>query len=192
MNPKFNVGRKLHEIRKQKHHSLRSLADRCDLTANAIGKIERGEVSPTINSLEILAQALGIDILEFFFQNTEKDVVLTRSSTLMEISEQNLKTQNLGQGLKNQVLEPYQLTILPHTTLSEGSVSEYGEVFMRCLSGAVELFVHGENFSLAAGDNLLFKSFTPYTLRNSSDRPAILLIVFQAPLGSHYGLRHIS
>ena len=71
MQSKTNVGRKLHEIRKQKQLSLRALAERCNLTANAIGKIERSEVSPTINSLEMLADALEIDILEFFFQNTE-------------------------------------------------------------------------------------------------------------------------
>lgn len=191
MPPEWNVGRKVHEIRKQKQLSLRALAERCDLTANAIGKIERGEVSPTISSLEMLAKALEIHILEFFLQNIEKDAILTRGKEPDHPIGQGTTIRNLGKGLKNQVLEPYQLILQPHVMLSEGSVSEYGEVFIRCLSGEIELIVHGEKYSLTDGDSLLFKSFTPYTLRNSTGQPASLLIVFQAPLGNRFGLRHL-
>ena len=191
MQPKVNVGRKLHELRKQKQLSLRALADRCNLTANAIGKIERSEVSPTISSLEMLANALDVDILEFFFQNTEKDVVLVRQDMLKEAPEPNIQIQNLGIGLKNQLFEPYCMTIPPYKTISEGSVSEYGEVFIYCLTGTIEIIVHGGNYCLLTGDNLLFKSFMPYTLRNSTDQPVTLLIVFQTPLGNHFGLRHL-
>ena len=191
MPPEWNVGRKVHEIRKQKQLSLRALAERCDLTANAIGKIERGEVSPTISSLEMLAKALEIHILEFFLQNIEKDAILTRGKEPDHPIGQDTTVRNLGKGLKNQVLEPYQLILQPHVMLSEGAVSEYGEVFIRCLSGEIELIVHGQKYSLTDGDSLLFKSFTPYTLRNSTDQPSSLLIVFQAPLGNRFGLRHL-
>lgn len=44
--------------------SQEELAFEADLNRNTIGKIERGEVSPTIETLEKLAEAFGIEFLE--------------------------------------------------------------------------------------------------------------------------------
>lgn len=44
--------------------SQEQLAYEADLNRNTIGKIERGEVSPTIETLEKLAEAFGIEFLE--------------------------------------------------------------------------------------------------------------------------------
>ncbi len=44
--------------------SQEELAIKANLTRGAIGKMERAEVSPTIESLEKIACALGIDFLD--------------------------------------------------------------------------------------------------------------------------------
>lgn len=47
--------------RMKRNLSQEQLAEMADLSRNAIGKIERAEVSPTIESLEKIANAFGMD-----------------------------------------------------------------------------------------------------------------------------------
>ena len=61
-----NVGQRIRMLRDQRKLSLRALADRCGLSINAISLIERGENSPTVSSLHVLATALGVPITDFF------------------------------------------------------------------------------------------------------------------------------
>lgn len=50
--------------RLKRNLSQEELAFEAGLNRNTIGKIERGEVSPTIETLEKLADAFGIEFLE--------------------------------------------------------------------------------------------------------------------------------
>ena len=50
--------------RLKRNLSQEELAFEANLNKNTIGKIERGEVSPTIETLEKLADAFGIEFLE--------------------------------------------------------------------------------------------------------------------------------
>ncbi len=50
--------------RLKRNLSQEELAFQANLNKNTIGKIERGEVSPTIETLEKLAEAFGIEFLE--------------------------------------------------------------------------------------------------------------------------------
>ena len=59
-------GKRVADLRKAKHLSQEELADRCDVHRTYIGAIERGEKSPTLNTIEKIAAGLGINIKEFF------------------------------------------------------------------------------------------------------------------------------
>ena len=51
--------------RMKRNLSQEQLAELADLGRNTIGNIERGESSPSIETLEKLAAAFGMDVLEF-------------------------------------------------------------------------------------------------------------------------------
>ncbi len=50
--------------RMKRNFSQEQLAEMADLSRNAIGKIERAEVSPTIESLEKIANAFNMDFAQ--------------------------------------------------------------------------------------------------------------------------------
>lgn len=63
-------GKKVAEMRKMQHLSQEELADRCNIHRTYIGSIERGEKSPTLNTVEKIANGLNVEI-SIIFDNGE-------------------------------------------------------------------------------------------------------------------------
>jgi transcriptional regulator with XRE-family HTH domain len=59
------VARNLRILRKQRGLSQEALAHQAGIDRNYVGQIEREEKSPTIDMIEKLATALGIDPIAF-------------------------------------------------------------------------------------------------------------------------------
>lgn len=59
-------GAKLAYIRKSRQLSQIKLAEIVDMNFNYIGQIERGEANVTIKTIKILANALNVDVKDFF------------------------------------------------------------------------------------------------------------------------------
>ncbi len=77
MNPRLlnqqAVGGQVRHLRTQSRLSVRSFATRTGFSASFISQVERGEVSPSISSLEKIAEALGVTLGEFFSGVAEGD-----------------------------------------------------------------------------------------------------------------------
>src|SRR5512146_556343 len=67
-----DVGVRLHELREAQGISMRALATRSGLSANALSMIERGRTSPSVSTLYKLADALGVPVTEFFAPGLDK------------------------------------------------------------------------------------------------------------------------
>lgn len=61
-----NFGSRIAEIRKSLGISQEELAFRCGVHRTYIGAIERGEKSPTLNTIQRLANGLNVPINDFF------------------------------------------------------------------------------------------------------------------------------
>lgn len=53
-------------MRKKQHLSQEELADRCGIHRTYLGAIERGEKSPTLNTIEKIAIGLNVKIIELW------------------------------------------------------------------------------------------------------------------------------
>lgn len=62
----IQFGARIAELRKQRNISQEELAERCGVHRTYIGSIERGEKSPTLNTIEKFAKGLGVEIVDFF------------------------------------------------------------------------------------------------------------------------------
>ena len=54
----------IREYRKVKHLSQEELADACELHRTYVGSVERGERNVTLSTLEVVAKALGVSVIE--------------------------------------------------------------------------------------------------------------------------------
>lgn len=68
MKTEINIafGRRLSRLRLARGLSQEELAFRCGLHRTYVGAIERGEKSPTLNTVVALAAGLGVDITTLF------------------------------------------------------------------------------------------------------------------------------
>lgn len=60
-------------IRLNKGFSQDELGDQCGLTRNYIGNIERRENSPSLQSMEAIADALGVSLIELLEPSGQKE-----------------------------------------------------------------------------------------------------------------------
>ena len=60
------VGAHIRQLRLASHISLRTLAARTEFSPSFISQVENGLVSPSINSMQKIAEALGVTLGEFF------------------------------------------------------------------------------------------------------------------------------
>lgn len=175
-----NVGQRIRTIREQRGWPLRVLAERSGLSINAISLIERGENSPTVASLHLLATALDVPITDFFQADQGQSVVFASPDSRMRSTANGITLESLALGLRHQRIEPFLLTLDPGAGSIDEPISHPGEEFVYCLEGSVEYVVDNQIFKLAPGYSLLFKASQPHCFHNLADRPARLIMVFLA------------
>jgi transcriptional regulator with XRE-family HTH domain len=182
----LNVGLRIREIRMEKGLALRKLAERCELSPNAISKIERGENSPTVSSLHKLALALDVPITDFFVREGELYAVHVKEGQGMRYHNSGIELESLGIGLPNQQLEPFRLTIEPgETGTVDDPITHSGQEFVYCMEGELDYIVEGQHYPLEPGDSLLLEATRPHGWRNVTDKPVTILLIFQATAESH-------
>lgn len=59
-------GKRVAELRKEKHLSQEKLAHAGGLNRTYVGAVERGEKSPTLDTIEKIAAGLGVSVREIF------------------------------------------------------------------------------------------------------------------------------
>jgi transcriptional regulator with XRE-family HTH domain len=180
-DPSLGVGDRLLKLRQVRGLSLRALAADSGLSVNAINRIERGESSPTVSSLQRLAAALDVALSEFFKLEPEHATILVRGDEGLRSRTEGVLVESLGAGLPGQHLGPFLMTLDAGASSAEEAIQHGGEEFVHCLSGEVDYLVGDEWHRLREGDSLLFLANQPHLGRNPSRESARLLIVILAP-----------
>lgn len=175
-----NVGARIRNLRASMGISLRTLADRCGLSINAISRIERGANSPTVSSLHRLASALEVPITRLFDDEDQHQVLFVRKESVLRTNLDGLVIESLAVGLNNQMLEPFKMVVKPGLDLAKDSISHKGQEFVHCLAGKIDYLVNGVEYTLAEGDSLLFEAVLPHSWRNPYELAATVIMVFQS------------
>lgn len=190
MSDKQLVGQRIRELRTKRGLSLRALAGLSSLSTNAISLIERGDNSPTVSSLHNLATALAVPITAFFEQHAVGQVIHLKKNQRPKSETAGVSMENLGSGLPNQQLEPFQMTIAPGGSSTSSQITHSGEEFVYVLSGALVCRINEQEYPLEEGDSLLFLASQPHIYRNETRRVAQILIVFQPMVGQLMAHQH--
>jgi transcriptional regulator with XRE-family HTH domain len=180
-----NVGGRIRQLREAQGLSLRALSENCNLSINAISRIERGENSPTVSSLHTLATALDVPITDFFEEETEQTTIYVQPENRLQYQRDQIIVESLGVGLQNQQIEPFLITIEPGAGDLNDPITHPGQEFVYCLQGKVEYHVAEEIYQLQPGDSLLFEASQQHCFKNNTAVRATILIIFQAAQGKH-------
>ncbi len=173
-----DVASSLRELREARGISMRTLATKSGLSANALSMIERGKTSPSVSTLYKLADALGVSITAFFGAETEKkQIVFLKSDERKRMSFSRGVFEALGGEQFSGRVEPFMLTLESGASSGPHNIVHSGHEFVFCLRGQLEYFVEKQVFLLSAGDSLLFASKLQHRWKNSSRNVVSALII---------------
>ncbi|MBE0681384.1 MAG: helix-turn-helix domain-containing protein [Anaerolineales bacterium] len=173
-----DVASRLRELREARGISMRTLATKSGLSANALSMIERSKTSPSVSTLYKLADALGVSITAFFGVETEKKQIVylkhderTRMPFTRGVFEALGGEQFVGR------VEPFMLTLESGASCGPHGMVHSGHEFVFCLRGQLDYFVEKDLFHLDAGDSLLFASKLSHRWRNPGNNVTNALII---------------
>ncbi|MEZ0167997.1 cupin domain-containing protein [Microvirga sp. TS319] len=177
------IGARLLELRRRRGLSVRELALRSGISHSSISLIERDRMSPSVDTLSAILDALGTTLTGFF---AEMNAAAPYSpfypaSEWVEIGKaQTISYRMLG------VNQPNRQILMLHETYAVGadsgvpyshSAQEAGMV----VRGAVEVTVGDQSKVLGEGDGYYFDSRVPHRFRNVSGGTSTIISAVTPP-----------
>ena len=167
-----DIGLKIKWLRQQRKMSMRELASKAGLAVSYISKLEAGNASPTVMSLEKLLTAMNLDVYEFFLDKSEDDpserIVFKRRQMAISQDEDRIwhyafpRHPSIRMEL---TFEEYE----PHTKVTERE-SYKGDICGYVISGELTLEVFNSGvFKARAGDAFYVKAGKLHEGRNDGD-----------------------
>jgi transcriptional regulator with XRE-family HTH domain len=155
------IGVQVRQLRRRVGITVSELATAAGLSGGMLSKIENGQISPSLASLQALASALNVPLTTFFSTFEEKrDCSFVKAGSGVIIERRGTKAGHqyslLGHALGGAVVvEPYLITL--HKDAAPYPAFQHeGTEFIYMLTGEV-MYRHGDqSYHLTPGDALLF------------------------------------
>jgi len=179
-----DVGNRLRVLREERGLSQRGLATASDLSPNALSQIERGNVSPSVSTLNRLASALGVPITAFFeIGRPRSSIVFLKADQRARVPFAHGLMEGLGGEQFTGQVEAFYLTLEPGGDSGQHPVAHRGHEFVFCLDGMLEYAVEQSMYMLGPGDSLLFAAQLNHRWRNPGAIATKALIVIMGFTG---------
>jgi transcriptional regulator with XRE-family HTH domain len=187
-----NVGKCLRNLRTERDLSIRNLAEQSGLNANTLSLIENGKSSPSVSTLQQLANALNVPITAFFKSDAPKNKVSYQKAGQRPLVAFNRGTlEDLGAGLTLRGGQPFIVNLEPKAGSGSSPIVHTGHEFVYCLEGHLSYQIEGEKYLLEPGDSLLFEAHLPHSWKNIGDTPLrSILVLCPADESDHPDQRH--
>lgn len=176
------LGSHIRRLRRQKDLSITDLSASAGISSGMLSKIENGQISPSLASLQQIATALGVPLSSLFAEFEERrDCSLVKAGQGVVIDRRGTKAGHvyrlLGHALRGDpVVEPY-LIELREEAMPYTSFQHAGTEFIYMLTGRVT-YRHGDQVhELGPGDAFLFDSSALHGPETLLELPATYLSI---------------
>jgi len=182
------IGREVRAFRKQQNLTVSDLAKATGLSIGMLSKIENGNTSPSLTTLQTLAHVLSVPLTAFLRRFEEKrSAVHTKSGHGVEMEREGTRAGHqynllghIGSNASGVVVEPYLIT-LTETSDVFPTFQHEGIETIYMLEGEVD-YRHGhEVYPLKPGDTLFFDADAPHGPETLVKLPARYLSVISYP-----------
>ncbi len=177
----MQVGQRLRILRDERDISMRSLARRSGLSANALSMIERGLTSPSVSTLTKLAGALEVPITAFFRVEPSREQIVFRKG--VDRTSETFPAgamETLGGNAFAGRMEAFLLTLECGVSSGPHGLLHTGNELVFCLEGRVMYEIDTQVFLMDAGDSLIFNAKLNHRWRNVGDIPARIMVTVSA------------
>jgi transcriptional regulator with XRE-family HTH domain len=177
------LGNSLRVLRDQQGMSLRALAERTDFSASFLSQIENGQCSPSISSMEKIANALGVTLGQFFLSANQQVVNIVRASdrTHLALEWSRAEIASLGSISNGSQFRASMLIIKPGGLTGKHATPSISDEFAMVFEGRAILKLQDSEQVLERGDSLTIMAGTDRQWRNESDQLAEILVISVGP-----------
>ena len=163
------IVREIHSFRKQQNITVAELAAETNLSIGMLSKIENGNTSPSLSTLQTISNALSVPLTAFFRQYEEQRMAVhTKAGEGVQIEREGTRAGHqynllghIGGNSSSVIVEPYLITLDNESdTFKTFQHSGIETIFM--LEGEVN-YLHGNQiYCLKPGDTLFFDADAPH------------------------------
>lgn len=182
------IGREVRAFRRQQEITVAELSHLTGLSVGMLSKIENGNTSPSLTTLQTLANALSVPLTSFFRRFEEsREAVHTKAGEGVEIDRAGTRANHqyqllghIGSNASGVIVEPYLITLNDQSdvfpTFQHGGIET-----IYVLEGEVD-YRHGDEVhSLKPGDTLFFDADAPHGPEKLVKLPARYLSIISYP-----------
>jgi len=176
------IGEKIKNLRLAQELTQEELANRADLTKGFISLLERDLQSPSLDTLELILNALDTSASEFFGEEEQEVVVFHRTQrvAITDEEEPGVKREVLIAGAQDREMDLLLVSLAP----GAGTYQErahYGDECGFVIAGKIVITIGKETFRAAAGDSFYYTSNRKHWIENKADKPAKFLWISAPP-----------
>jgi transcriptional regulator with XRE-family HTH domain len=187
-NLEMAIGHEVRLFRKKLGITVADLATATGMSIGMLSKIENGNISPSLTTLQALSKALGVPITAFFKGFEEpKSASFVRAGEGVDMERRGTRAGHhyslLGHIENNTsgvTVEPYLIT-LTHESDVFPTFQHEGMEFLYMLEGEV-VYRHGDSlYPMQKGDSLFFDADAPHGPEKLVKLPARYLSIISYP-----------
>ena len=178
-----SLGARLRDLRATRSLSLRQLAKHIGASPSLLSQIENGKVTPSVDTLYLLARALEVPVATFFaVGGTGADASALGGADVVRHGER-ARIQLEG-GVTWENLLPREERSIRFMEIHYAPGADSGDAMLRhpgrdlflVLEGELTFLVGFGEYRLTAGDSISFGDFQPHRLRNPGTAPARAIV----------------
>ena len=182
------IGREVRGYRRQQEITVAELSQMTGLSIGMLSKIENGNTSPSLTTLQTLANALSVPLTSFFRRFEEsRQAVHTKSGEGVEMDREGTRANHqynllghIGANASGVIVEPYLITLTDKSDVFQ-TFQHAGIETIYMLEGEVD-YRHGEEIhTLKPGDTLFFDADAPHGPEKLVKLPARYLSIISYP-----------
>ena len=182
------IGREVRANRRQQNITVADLAQMTGISIGMVSKIENGNTSPSLSTLQTLSNALGVTLTSFFRRFEEsRSAIHTKAGEGIEMERAGTRAGHqynllghLGSNASGVMVEPYLITLNEKSDIFP-TFQHDGVEMLYMLEGEVS-YRHGDHlYALKPGDTLFFDADAPHGPEILQKLPALYLSIISYP-----------
>lgn len=171
---------RIRALRKDKGMTLADLSKATGLTGSMLSKIENFRVTPSLQAVSSIADALGVSLSDLVRDLDAKPrIAFGPAGARRKVRRDGSPWTYwaLVDDRSDRRGDPFIIEVPPSQRSRRANRHE-GEEFMYLLEGELDLLYGGATYSLSPGDSVYADGSVEHTLINRTGEPAKLLVVF--------------
>ncbi|MEF2966709.1 cupin domain-containing protein [Paenibacillus sp. M1] len=170
----MDIGSTVRAIRKRKNITIAQICEKTGLSQGFMSQVETNKTSPSIATLESIAQALEVP-LAYLLLKKEDRMRIVRKQERRETSSgpERLKVSHLGE---SQHMRMMIVEFPPGSSTGELPHAHEGEEIHLVLQGKIYAEQGEDSSVFEEGDSFIWNACTPHKVRNIGDGIAKILI----------------